>query len=27
MRWWILSVVWEEERPDNPIPAELLPRK
>jgi hypothetical protein len=27
MRWWILSVVWEEERPDNPIPAELLPKK
>jgi hypothetical protein len=26
-RWWILSIVWEEERPDNPIPAELLPKK
>lgn len=26
-RWWILSVVWEEERPDDPIPAELLPKK
>jgi hypothetical protein len=24
-RWWILSVVWDEERPDNPIPLELLP--
>jgi len=22
-RWWILSMVWDEERPDNPIPAEL----
>lgn len=26
-RWWILSIVWDEERPDNPIPPELLPRK
>jgi len=26
-RWWILSVVWEAERPDNPIPAELLPKE
>jgi len=25
-RWWILSVVWDEERPGNPIPAELLPK-
>jgi hypothetical protein len=25
-RWWILSVVWDEERPDNPIPPELLPK-
>lgn len=24
-RWWIASVTWDEERPDNPIPAELLP--
>lgn len=24
-RWWILSIVWDAERPDNPIPAELLP--
>ena len=23
-RWWILSVVWDKEAPDNPIPAELL---
>jgi len=22
-RWWILSMVWDEERPDNPIPPEL----
>lgn len=22
-RWWILSMVWDTERPDNPIPAEL----
>ena len=26
-RWWILSVVWEEERPGNPIPPELQPKK
>jgi hypothetical protein len=23
-RWWILSMVWDEERPNNPIPPELL---
>jgi hypothetical protein len=23
-RWWILSMVWDEERPGNPIPPELL---
>src|ERR1700688_1569521 len=23
-RWWILSVVWDNERPDSPIPASLL---
>ena len=23
-RWWITSVVWDEETPGNPIPAELL---
>jgi hypothetical protein len=23
-RWWILSVVWDDERPSNPIPVELL---
>lgn len=22
-RWWILSMVWDEERPDNPIPPDL----
>ena len=21
-RWWIASVVWDTERPDNPIPAD-----
>ncbi len=26
-RWWILSIVWDEERPGNPIPPELLPNK
>ncbi len=25
-RWWILSMAWDEERPDNPIPAGLLPK-
>jgi hypothetical protein len=25
-RWWILSIIWDEERPDNPIPQELLPQ-
>jgi len=24
-RWWIASGVWDDERPDNPIPAEYLP--
>jgi hypothetical protein len=24
-RWWIASATWDEERPDNPIPKELLP--
>jgi hypothetical protein len=23
-RWWVVSVFWEGERPDNPIPAEYL---
>jgi hypothetical protein len=26
-RWWILSVVWDKESPDNPIPPELLGKK
>ena len=25
-RWWIANAVWDDERPDNPIPAEHLPR-
>jgi hypothetical protein len=24
-RWWIASAIWDEERPDNPIPQEFLP--
>ncbi len=24
-RWWIASAIWDQERPDNPIPKELLP--
>jgi hypothetical protein len=24
-RWWIASAIWDDERPDNPIPKELLP--
>ena len=24
-RWWVLSIFWEAERPDNPIPARYLP--
>jgi hypothetical protein len=26
-RWWIQSMMWDEERPGNPIPAELLQEK
>ena len=26
-RWWIASAIWDEERPDNPMPAEYLPSK
>lgn len=26
-RWWIASAIWDDERPDNPIPAEFLPEK
>jgi hypothetical protein len=25
-RWWILSMVWDQETPTNPIPRELLPK-
>jgi hypothetical protein len=25
-RWWIVTVYWESERPDTPIPAEYLPK-
>jgi hypothetical protein len=24
-RWWISSVAWDDERPDNPLPAKYLP--
>jgi hypothetical protein len=26
-RWWIASAVWDEERPDNPLPPQYLPEK
>ena len=25
-RWWVLSIFWQQERPDAPIPAQYLPR-
>ncbi len=25
VRWWIAGAVWDDERPDNPIPPDLLP--
>jgi len=25
-RWWVVSIFWDAERPDNPIPAKYLPR-
>ena len=25
-RWWVLSIYWQQERPDAPIPAQYLPR-
>lgn len=25
-RWWVVSVLWDNEREDNPIPEEYLPR-
>ena len=24
-RWWILTIYWQEEGPENPLPAEFLP--
>ena len=24
-RWWIVTAIWDEERPDNPMPKEMLP--
>jgi len=26
-RWWIASNIWDDERPDNPLPPEYLPEK
>jgi hypothetical protein len=26
-RWWIVSIYWQAERPETPIPAEYLPQK
>ena len=26
-RWWIQTMQWDQERPGNPVPAELLPKK
>ena len=26
-RWWIVTVMWDQERPDNPIPDQYLPAK
>jgi len=26
-RWWIASNIWDDERPDNPLPAQYLPAK
>jgi hypothetical protein len=26
-RWWVVGVLWDNERPDKPIPAEYLPRR
>jgi len=25
-RWWVVTIYWDSERPDNPIPAKYLPR-
>jgi hypothetical protein len=26
-RWWVLSILWDQERPDNPLPAEFAKSK
>lgn len=26
-RWWIASVIWDDERPNNPVPLEFVPKK
>jgi hypothetical protein len=26
-RWWVVSVLWDNERPDKPIPPEFLKRR
>jgi hypothetical protein len=26
-RWWIVTVMWDQERPDNPLPAKYLPNE
>jgi hypothetical protein len=26
-RWWVVTIYWDAERPDNPIPAQFLPAK
>jgi len=26
-RWWVLSILWDQERPDNPLPAEFANSK
>ena len=26
-RWWITHAIWDDERPNNPIPADLLPKR
>jgi hypothetical protein len=26
-RWWIASNIWDDERPDNPLPLQYLPEK
>ncbi len=26
-RWWVVTIFWDSERPDQPIPAEYLPKR